>query len=141
MVVISLEKVPDRLRGELSRWMVEVTTGVFVADLSATVRDLLWKKCETKLERGRCALLYRVSNEQGFTMKLSGDFNRSIAELDGLRFIAVQNARWQEWRVEEAKRQPKPKPLEADGAATPEPDAVPDAQAPKKKKRAAKKAV
>lgn len=139
MVVISLEKVPDRLRGELSRWMVEVTTGVFVADLSATVRDLLWKKCETKLERGRCALLYRVSNEQGFTMKLSGDFNRSIAELDGLQFIAVQNARWQEWRVEEAKRQPKP--LEVEGAATLEPDAVPDAQAPKKKKRAAKKAV
>ena len=104
MVVISLEKVPDRLRGELSRWMVEVTTGVFVADLSATVRDLLWKKCETKLERGRCALLFRASNEQGFTMKLCGDFNRSIAELDGLQFIAVQNARWQEWREEEVKR-------------------------------------
>jgi CRISPR-associated protein Cas2 len=95
-VVISLEKVPDRLRGELSRWMIEVTTGVFVADLSATVRDLLWKKCESKLEQGRCALMYRTNNEQGFTLKLSGDFNRRISELDGLQFIAVQNARWHE---------------------------------------------
>ncbi len=106
-VVISLEKVPDRLRGELSRWMIEVTTGVFVADLSATVRDLLWKKCESKLERGRCALMYRMNNEQGFVLKLSGDFNRSVAESDGLQFIAVQNARWQEWLEEEAKRRPK----------------------------------
>jgi CRISPR-associated protein Cas2 len=107
-VVISLEKVPDRLRGELSRWMIEVTTGVFVADLSATVRDLLWKKCETKLEQGRCALMFRTNNEQGFTLKLSGDFNRSISEMDGLQFIALHNARWQDWLEEEAKRRPKP---------------------------------
>jgi CRISPR-associated protein Cas2 len=112
-VVISLEKVPDRLRGELSRWMIEVTTGVFVADLSATVRDLLWKKCESKLEQGRCALMYRTNNEQGFTLRLSGDFNRRISELDGLQFIAVQNARWQDWLEEEAKRRPKPPEPEA----------------------------
>lgn len=44
MVVIVLEKVPRGLRGELTRWLVELDTGVFVGQLSATVRDLLWRR-------------------------------------------------------------------------------------------------
>jgi len=41
MVVLILEKVPRSLRGELTRWMIEVDTGIFVGRLSAMVRDLL----------------------------------------------------------------------------------------------------
>lgn len=48
MVIMTLEKVPKSLRGELSRWMVEIQTGVFVGKLSALVRDLLWEKCVKK---------------------------------------------------------------------------------------------
>ena len=51
---MTLEKVPDSLRGELSRWLLEVQTGVYVGAVSATVRDLLWDKVVQHSRAGRC---------------------------------------------------------------------------------------
>ena len=45
MLVMILEKVPLRLRGELSRWLLEPRNGVFVGHVNAMVRDKLWQKC------------------------------------------------------------------------------------------------
>ena len=41
MIVIALERVPVGLRGELSRWLLELRPGVFVGKVSALVRDLM----------------------------------------------------------------------------------------------------
>ncbi len=41
MVVIILEKVPAGLRGELTRWLLELKAGVFVGKVSAMVRERL----------------------------------------------------------------------------------------------------
>jgi CRISPR-associated protein Cas2 len=95
MVVIVLENVPKRLRGELSRWMLEVSTGVFVGSMSALVRDLLWEKCKEKKTVGRCCLMYRTNNEQGFAIRTHGDTTRTLVDFDGLTLVAVQNAEWQ----------------------------------------------
>ncbi|MCD6345555.1 MAG: type I-E CRISPR-associated endoribonuclease Cas2, partial [Anaerolineae bacterium] len=46
MVVMILEKVPVGVRGELTRWLLEIKTGVFVGHISARVRDKLWEKCK-----------------------------------------------------------------------------------------------
>ena len=53
MVVMILERVPRSLRGELTRWLVEVDTGVFVGRVSAAVRELLWEKVVEKAGEGR----------------------------------------------------------------------------------------
>ncbi|WP_027883569.1 type I-E CRISPR-associated endoribonuclease Cas2e [Meiothermus rufus] len=95
MVVIVLEKVPKRLRGELSRWMLEVSTGVFVGSMSALVRDLLWEKCKEKKTVGRCCQIYRTNNEQGFAIRTHGDTTRVLVDFDGLVLVAVKNAEWQ----------------------------------------------
>lgn len=95
MVVIVLEKVPKTLRGELSRWMLEVSTGVFVGSVSALVRDLLWEKCIAKKSSGRCCLLYRTNNEQGFAIRTHGDTTRTLIDFDGLTLVAVKNAEWE----------------------------------------------
>ena len=95
MVVMVLEKVPKSLKGELSRWMLEVQTGVFVGKLSATVRDLLWQKCEEKSAGGRCCQVWRTNNEQGYAVRLAGDSTRSLVDFDGLMLVAVKNAEWE----------------------------------------------
>lgn len=95
MVVMTLEKVPTSLRGELSRWMIEVSTGVFVGSMSALVRDLLWEKCVDKKRAGRCCQVYRMNNEQGFAIRIEGDVERTVVDLDGLQLIAVKNAAWE----------------------------------------------
>ncbi len=43
MVVIILESVPTSVRGELTRWLLELHAGVFVGNISAMVRDKLWE--------------------------------------------------------------------------------------------------
>lgn len=95
MVVITLEKVPTSLRGELTRWMIEVSTGVFVGKLSALVRDLLWEKCSKNKRTGRCCQVYRTNTEQGFHIRMAGESDRSVIEVDGLFLVTVKNAAWE----------------------------------------------
>lgn len=101
MMVMILEKVPPSLKGELSRWLVEVTTGVYVGHASALVRDLLWDKCVRYVYRGRCYQLYRTSTEQGFAIRMHGDPSRAILDFDGLHLMAIQDARWAAFQEEQ----------------------------------------
>ena len=94
MMVMILEKVPPSLKGDLSRWLVEVTTGVYVGHASALVRDLLWNKCVRYVYRGRCYQLFRTNNEQGFEIRMHGDSERAILDFDGLHLMAVKDSRW-----------------------------------------------
>jgi CRISPR-associated protein Cas2 len=43
MVVVILESVPKTVRGELTRWLLELRAGVFAGNISAIVRDKLWE--------------------------------------------------------------------------------------------------
>ena len=98
MVVMTLELVPPRLRGGLTRWLTEVAPGVYVGRVSATVRDLLWQAViEEAGETGRAVLVHRTNNEQGFSIRMHGDAKRHVIELDGLQLIANRHASWLDW--------------------------------------------
>lgn len=84
MVVLVLERVPVGLRGELSRWMIEPKTGVFVGSVSALVRDKLWDKVAESVGRGGAIMAYSTNNEQGFAIQTWGDTTRDIIDLEGL---------------------------------------------------------
>jgi len=92
MVMMILEKVPRSLRGDLTRFLVEVDTGVFVGRVSATVRELLWERAVEKAEGGRVALAYQTNNEQGFALRLHGYPDRLLRDFDGVVLVSVRNA-------------------------------------------------
>lgn len=89
MTVIVLERVPTSLRGELTRWMLEVQTGVFVGTLSALVRDLLWEYVCERLRDGAGALIYQTNTEQGFAIRTCGPTSRRLRDFDGLQLIEI----------------------------------------------------
>ena len=89
MIVMLLEKVPLRLRGELTRWLLEPRTGVFVGHVNAMVRDRLWQKCCNARGMGGVVQMWSTNNEQHFAMRMNGDTSRQIVELEGLQFIQV----------------------------------------------------
>jgi CRISPR-associated protein Cas2 len=89
MTVIMLERVPASVRGELTRWMLEIHTGVFVGSLSALVRDLLWEHICDTMRNGAGALVYQTNTEQGFTMKVCGKTSRKLRDFDGLQLIQI----------------------------------------------------
>lgn len=107
MLVMTLEKVPQSLRGELSRWLWEIQTGVYVGQVSPVVRDLLWQKALDKGAGGRCVQAWRKNSEQGFDFRINGDTRRSIVELDGLRLVALKNAAWETLNTRGALKTPQ----------------------------------
>lgn len=89
MVILILEKVPIRLRGELTRWMLEPKTGVFVGNLSGMVRDRLWDKACKEAGQGGVVLIQNAANEQGFMMRTTGDTSRTLEEFEGLALMRI----------------------------------------------------
>ena len=90
MTVIVLERVPVSLRGELTRWMLELKAGVFVGKVSAMVRDRLWERVCTNMRGGAGMLIYSSDAEQSFTMRFWGAPDRTIVDFDGLSLIQIQ---------------------------------------------------
>lgn len=89
MVVMMLERVPRSLRGELTRWLLEPRTGVFVGTVSALVRDKLWEQVCSKMGEGGGILVYSANNEQGFEMRLWGSPDRRVVDFDGLSLVMI----------------------------------------------------
>jgi CRISPR-associated protein Cas2 len=87
MVIIMLEKVPASLRGELTRWMIEPKTGVFVGKLSAMVRDRLWERVCAANKNGAGMLVQACDSEQGYTFRLHGATSKEVVDFDGLSLI------------------------------------------------------
>lgn len=87
MVVIVIEKAPLKLRGEMTRWLLETKPGVFVGNISAMVREKLWKKiCEDEIALS-AIIIYSAANEQGFRMEMTGEPQRRVIELEGIQLI------------------------------------------------------
>lgn len=69
MTILLLEKVSPSLRGDLSRWLIEVQAGVFVGRINDLVREALWTRATVRAEDGTVILIWRINNEQGFEVR------------------------------------------------------------------------
>ncbi|MFF6955419.1 MULTISPECIES: type I-E CRISPR-associated endoribonuclease Cas2e [unclassified Streptomyces] len=69
MTVIILTNCPAGLRGFLTRWLLEISPGVFLGTPSARLRDVLWAEVRQYANQGRALLAYQTDTEQGYTFK------------------------------------------------------------------------
>jgi CRISPR-associated protein Cas2 len=96
MVVMILERVPTVLRGELSRWLTPVGGGVHVGQISALVREELWKLALNKAGNGRVIQIWSCRGEPGYGLRVHGLVDASLVDLEGLPMIAVRDAAWRQ---------------------------------------------
>ncbi len=90
MVVLVIDHSPVKLRGDLTKWLLEVKPGTFAGKVNALVRQKLWKKvCETSEVQG-AVILYSMNNEQGFAMEMHGEPYRKVKTVNGLQFIVIE---------------------------------------------------
>jgi len=89
MTVIFLERVSASLRGELTRWLLEPKTGVFVGRISAAVRERLWTKVCDAAGSGGAILLHHAATEQGFVLHVNGGSSRLVRDFEGLQLITT----------------------------------------------------
>ena len=88
MLVIVTEAIPDRLRGYLSRWMLEVRAGVFIGKYSVRVREMLEKTIRKNIETGNVVIAWSANNESGFDFDTIGENRRIPIVFDGLKLVS-----------------------------------------------------
>ncbi|MFJ4733651.1 type I-E CRISPR-associated endoribonuclease Cas2e [Streptomyces sp. NPDC088770] len=91
MTVIVLTNCPPGLRGFLTRWLLEISAGVFIGNPSARIRDLLWAEVQQYADQGRALLAHTTNNEQGFTFR-THDHAWHPVDHEGLTLIRRPNA-------------------------------------------------
>lgn len=72
MIVLVLTACPEGLRGHLTKWLMEVSAGVYVGHVSKRVREELWLRVMSMLGGGRALLIYTTSGEQRMALKTFG---------------------------------------------------------------------
>lgn len=72
MVVVVLTACPEGLRGDLTRWLLEISAGVFVGNVTTRVRRLLWARVVELSKDGRALMVYSQQNEQHLAFKVHG---------------------------------------------------------------------
>ena len=83
MIVITLTKVPNSLRGDLTKWCQEIQTGVYVGSFSARIREMLWSRILKNIGTGEATLVYSTNNELGYTFRTTRRDKR-VVDFDGV---------------------------------------------------------
>jgi CRISPR-associated protein Cas2 len=86
MTVIVLTNCPAGLRGYLTRWLLEISPGVFLGNPSARVREALWDEVRAYAHQGRALLAHQTDSEQGYTFA-THDHAWRPTDHDGLTLI------------------------------------------------------
>ncbi|GLY68772.1 type I-E CRISPR-associated endoribonuclease Cas2e [Amycolatopsis taiwanensis] len=88
MTVVVLVAAPDGLRGHLTRWMIEVSAGVFVGNPSSRVRNRVWIVLAERIGDGQAIMVEPADNEQGWAVRTAGRDRWAPVDYDGLMLVA-----------------------------------------------------
>lgn len=80
------EKLSAEARGDLTKWLIEIDTGVFVGNLSARVRDSLWERVCANIKTGTAAMAYGVNNEQKLDFRVHNSAWEPV-DFDGIKLV------------------------------------------------------
>lgn len=86
MIVITLSCCPPKLRGDLTRWLIEIDTGVYVGNLTARVRDAVWERIKLNIGSGRATMVYSANNEQKLEFQIHHAAWEPV-DYDGIRLV------------------------------------------------------
>ncbi len=86
MTVVVLTAVPPGLRGHLTRWLLEISPGVYVGQVPARVRDLMWDRVVEFVDDGRALMVYSTRGEQRLAFRVHGH-EWSPVDFDGITLM------------------------------------------------------
>jgi CRISPR-associated protein Cas2 len=87
--VVVLTAVPPGLRGHLTRWLLEISPGVFVGNVSARVRELMWMRIVEFVVDGRALMVHSTTGEQRLAFAVHGH-DWTPVDFDGITLMRRQ---------------------------------------------------
>lgn len=91
MVVLVLTACPAGLRGHVTRWLLEISAGVFVGKVTVRVRDELWNRVVEHVKQGRAIMVFSRRGDQGLDFRIHRHEWEPV-DLDGVRLIRRPSA-------------------------------------------------
>lgn len=86
MVVLVVTACPAGLRGHLTRWLLEISPGVFVGHVSARVREDLWFQVIELCKDGKAILVYSTRSEQRLAFR-SHRHDWDVIDVEGMSLV------------------------------------------------------
>jgi CRISPR-associated protein Cas2 len=89
--VMILEKVPRSLKGALTRWLIEIRSGIFLGNPTQRVREELWKKVIKRPPLGYALQLWSAPGPQGYEFRQYGEAKRQLTDFEGLGLVTLMD--------------------------------------------------
>lgn len=129
MIVVVLSVCPEKLRGELTRWLLEISTGVYVGHVPARVRELLWLRIVDDVGRGRALMVHSARGEQGLAFRVHNHAWEPV-DVDGITLMRRVTAESRELARTKQERAARRAAKAGDTGTSPRPATVRDERAP-----------
>ena len=86
MIVIMLSDCPPKVRGDLSKWLCEINTGVFVGNVSSRVREKVWQRICENIKSGQATMVFSAPGEQKMDFRVHNTTWEPV-DLDGIKLM------------------------------------------------------
>ena len=86
MIIVVLTDCPPKLRGDLSKWLFEINTGVYVGKVSTRVREALWSRICESIYLGQDTMVYPAPGEQKMEFRVNNT-TWEIVDYDGVKLM------------------------------------------------------
>ena len=86
MIVIMLSDCPPKVRGDLSIWLCEINTGVFVGNVSSRVREEVWQRICENIKSGQATMVFSAPGEQKMDFRVHNTTWEPV-DLDGIKLM------------------------------------------------------
>lgn len=90
LTVITLKNSPPSLRGDLTKWMQEISTGVYVGNFNTKIREKLWERVIESVGSGEATMTYAYRNEIGYRFETHNS-NKIPINFDGIPLVFTPN--------------------------------------------------
>lgn len=90
LTVITIKKSPPSLRGDLTKWMQEISTGVYVGNFNTKIREKLWERVIESVGSGEATMTYAYRNEIGYRFETHNS-NKIPINFDGIPLVFTPN--------------------------------------------------
>lgn len=86
MLVITMNNCPSKLRGDLTKWLFEIHTGVYVGQVNGRIREMLWNRVCQNIKDGQATMVYSFANEQHLEFRTHNTAWK-IRDFDGVKLM------------------------------------------------------
>ena len=88
LTVITLKNSPPSLRGDLTKWMQEISTGVYVGNFNTKIREELRDRIVESVGSGEATMTYATRNEIGYKFETHNS-NKILIDFDGIPLVFI----------------------------------------------------